>query len=114
MHKRAYIPRANQWTREDDNKLRQLHGEGKGWTELSTRFGRDSDAIRKHFKYAQEKERLGPVPAAAPQSNIAIDQGRTQMVRGAWTQDENLKLMEAVHEMGTSWTAMVSAEIVFR
>jgi hypothetical protein len=71
------------------------------------------DAIRKHFKYAEEKERLRPVPAAEPQSNIAIDQrSRTQKVRGAWTQGENLKLMQAVHEMGTSWTAIASAEIL--
>ena len=70
--KRKYTPRANQWTLEDDMKLRQLHGEGKGWTELSAEFGRDPDAIRKHFKYAEEKERLPPVLAAEPQSNIAI------------------------------------------
>ncbi len=46
-------------------------------------------------------------------SNIAIDQrSRTQKVRGAWSQGENLKLMQAVHEMGTSWTATASAEIL--
>ena len=111
--KRKYTPRANQWTLEDDMKLRQLHGEGKGWTELSAEFGRDPDAIRKHFKYAEEKERLRPVPAAEPQRNIAIDQrSRTQKVRGAWSQGENLKLMQAVHEMGTSWTAIASGEIL--
>jgi hypothetical protein len=37
---------------------------------------------------------------------------RTQKVRGAWTQGENLKLVQAVHEMGTSWTAIASAEIL--
>ena len=72
--KRQYTPRANQWTLEDDMKLRQLHGEGKGWTELSAEFGCDPDAIRRHFMHAEEKERLRPVPAAEPQSNIAIDQ----------------------------------------
>jgi predicted metalloendopeptidase len=49
--KRNYTPRENQKTLEGNEMLRQLHEEdGMGWTALSAVFGRDPDAIRKHYQ----------------------------------------------------------------
>ncbi len=44
-------PRANQWTPEEDKQhLLRLYDEGNRWTEMSTIFERDPDAIRQHYK----------------------------------------------------------------
>ena len=94
--KRAYTPRENQWTLEDDKQLLQLYGDGMRWTAMSVIFERDPDAIRQHHKYIEKNKRPDPVPAAAIQSSLAIDQSRTRNVRGAWTQSEDILLMKAV------------------
>ena len=75
-------------------------------------FDRDPDAIRQHHKYIGKNKKPDPVPAAAIQDSLAIDQSRTRNVRGAWTPGEDILLMKAVEAMGTNWTAIVSAAIL--
>jgi hypothetical protein len=49
--KRQYTPRANQWTLEDNIKLRQLIEEdGMSNTALSSVFGRTRNSIKKKYK----------------------------------------------------------------
>ncbi len=93
---------------------------------LSSVFGCDRDTLRKHFAtvycgYEPPKNSNVHVRVRAPKESRApkqsrfsrgVQKNRTKTVRGAWTPQEDLKLLKAVREMGTNWSIIQAANIL--
>jgi hypothetical protein len=89
------IRRKNSWTEDEDNKLKaavQIHG-GKNWNKIAALVpGRTVNQCNNRWLYA-----LDPI--------LALTAGRT----GKWTEDEDIKLKDAVQlHSGNDWLAITA------